>query len=51
MKRKRSSSIFLILGLAFLAVGMATDQTAFSWVAITFVLLSLILGGKWLRRR
>lgn len=51
MKRKRSSTIFLILGLTFLAVGIATNQTAFSWIAIAFVLLSLILGGKWLRKR
>jgi hypothetical protein len=43
--------IFLILGMAFLAVGLATDQTAFTWVAIAFVLISLISGGKWLRRR
>jgi hypothetical protein len=49
--RKRSSMIFLILGLAFLTVGLATDQTAFTWVAIAFVLVSLIAGGKWLRPR
>jgi hypothetical protein len=48
---KRYSSIFLILGLAFLAVGIATDQTAFSWMAVAFVLISLITGGRWLRRR
>ena len=49
--RKRSSAIFLILGLAFLAIGLATDQTAFTWIAIAFVLISLVMGGKWLRRR
>ena len=49
--RKRSSMIFLILGLTFLAIGLATDQTAFTWIAIAFVLISLITGGKWLRRR
>jgi hypothetical protein len=49
--RKRSSTIFLILGLAFLVIGIATDQTAFSWIAIAFVLISLISGGKWLRPR
>jgi uncharacterized membrane protein len=51
MKQKRTSSIFLILGLTFLALGIATDQTLFSWAAIAFVLLSLILGGRWLRKR
>jgi hypothetical protein len=49
--RQRSSAVFLILGLAFLAIGIATDQTAFSWIAVAFVLVSLILGGKWMMRR
>jgi hypothetical protein len=49
--RKRSSPVFLILGLAFLAVGLATDQTAFTWIAIVFVLISLVTGGKWLKLR
>lgn len=49
--RKRFSTIFLILGMAFLAIGLATDQTAFTWIAIAFVLISLVTGGKWLRRR
>lgn len=48
--RKRSSMIFLILGMAFLGVGLATDQTAFTWLAIAFVLISLVLGGRWLRK-
>jgi membrane protein implicated in regulation of membrane protease activity len=50
-RRGPSSTIFLILGLAFLAIGIATDQTAFSWIAIAFVVISLISGGKWLRPR
>jgi hypothetical protein len=49
--RKRSSMIFLILGMAFLAIGLATDQTAFTWIAIAFILISLIAGGRWLRPR
>jgi len=49
--RKPSSAVFLILGLAFLAIGIATDQTAFTWIAITFVVISLILGGRWFRPR
>jgi hypothetical protein len=43
--------LFLILGLAFLSIGLATDQTAFSWIAIAFVIISLLTGGKWLRPR
>jgi hypothetical protein len=49
--RKRSSPVFLILGIAFLAIGLATDQTAFTWIAIVFVLISLVTGGKWLKLR
>ena len=49
--RKRSSPVFLILGLVFLTIGLATDQTAFTWIAIVFVLISLVSGGKWLKKR
>jgi len=49
--RKRSSPVFLILGLTFLTIGLATDQTAFTWIAIAFVLVSLLTGGKWLRKK
>jgi hypothetical protein len=49
--RKRSSTIFLLLGLVFLTIGLATDQTAFTWIAIAFVFVSLVSGGKWLRPR
>ena len=49
--RKRSSIIFLILGMAFLAIGLATDQTAFTWIAIAFIVISLVAGGRWLRPR
>ena len=48
---KRTSTIFLVLGMAFLTIGLATDQTAFTWVAIAFVVISLVAGGKWLRFR
>ena len=48
---KRASTIFLVLGMAFLTIGLATDQTAFTWVAIAFVVTSLVAGGKWLRFR
>lgn len=51
MNRKNSAAVFLILGLAFLVIGISTDQSAFSWIAIAFVVLSLILGGRWMRPR
>jgi putative exporter of polyketide antibiotics len=46
--KHRASSVFLILGMTFLVIGLATDTTAFSWAAIAFVVISLILGGRWL---
>lgn len=46
--RKRSSMLFLVLGMTFLTIGITTDQTAFTWVAIVFVLVALVRGGKWL---
>jgi len=49
--RKRSSMLFLVLGMVFLTIGLATDQTVFTWVSIVFVLISLIMGGKWLRKK
>jgi cell division protein FtsW (lipid II flippase) len=49
--RKRALSVFLILGLAFLAIGLATDQTVFTWIAIAFLVISLVSGGKWMRPR
>jgi len=49
--RKRLSPVFLILGLVFLTIGLAADQTVFTWIAIAFVLISLISGGKWLRKK
>jgi len=49
--RKKYATVFLILGLAFLFIGIATDQTTFSWIAIACVLISLLIGGKWLRPR
>jgi uncharacterized membrane protein len=49
--RRRLSAIFLILGLIFLTIGIVTNQTAFTWIAIAFVLISLIVGGKWLKLR
>ena len=49
--RRRTSGIFLIFGIAFLAIGIATNNTAFTWIAIAFVLISLLANSKWLRRR
>lgn len=49
--KRRASSIFLILGIVFLAVGIATNNTSFSWAAAAFILISLVAGGRWLRPR
>ncbi len=49
--KRNISTIFLILGLAFLGIGLITDNTTFSTISVVFVVLSLILGGRWLRPR
>lgn len=51
LTNRKASRVFLVLGLVFLAVGIATDNTAFSWAAVAFVLISLATGGRWLRPR
>jgi len=49
--KRRPSGVFLILGLAFLVIGLATDNTAFSWIAVVFVIISIITSGRWMRSR
>lgn len=53
INKRRASTIFLILGLVFLVIGIGIgmDNTTFSYAAIAFVLISLVLGGRWLRPR
>ncbi|MDO8754743.1 MAG: hypothetical protein Q7J80_12670 [Anaerolineales bacterium] len=51
MNRRNISTIFLILGIASLAIGISIDNTAFSWAATAFILISLIAGGRWLKIR
>jgi len=43
--------VFLILGMAFLAIGISIDNKVFTFAAIAFVLISLITGGRWMRPR
>jgi uncharacterized membrane protein YqgA involved in biofilm formation len=45
-QKRRSAMVFLIIGFAFLAIGISTDNTAFSYAAIVFVLIALVLGGR-----
>lgn len=49
--KRKASGAFLLLGMTFLVLGIATDNTIFSWAAIVFVLISLFLGGRWMRPR
>jgi len=50
-KNRNRSTIFLVLGMIFLVIAFVTDNTIFSWAAIAFILISLILGGRWMRPR
>ena len=47
--RRIISIVFLILGMAFLAIGIGMDNTVFSWAAIAFLVISLVAGGRWMR--
>lgn len=51
LNKRTTSSTFLVLGIAFFAVGLATNNTTFTWIAIAFLVISLTLGGRWLRPR
>lgn len=49
--KRKASSAFLVLGMAFFAIGLSTDNTTFTWVAIAFIIISLVLGSRWMRPR
>ena len=49
--KRNAANIFLILGIAFLIMGISTDNKIFSWVSVAFILISLLLGGRWFRPR
>ena len=51
INKRNIANIALMLGMIFLVVGFVTDNTAFSWVAIGCIVISLIFGGRWMRRR
>jgi uncharacterized membrane protein len=43
---RRAPPIFLTLGMAFLSVGLATDNTSFTWISLGFVLASMLARRK-----
>ncbi|MEP7134818.1 MAG: hypothetical protein ABI904_07775 [Chloroflexota bacterium] len=49
--KRKISGAFLLLGMTFLVIGIATNKTIFSMAAIACVLVSLVLGGRWMRPR
>ena len=49
--KRKVSGVFLIIGMTFFAIGLYTDNTAFTWAAIAFIIVSLVLGGRWMRPR
>ena len=49
--KRKASMAFLILGMVFLVLGLSSDNTIFTWAAITFIVVSLVLGGRWMRPR
>jgi membrane-bound ClpP family serine protease len=51
LSKKNISVVFLVLGMAFLALGFSTNNKIFSWAAIACIVISLIAGGRWMRPR
>jgi hypothetical protein len=49
--RQKASTALLVLGLIFLALGLSTSNATYSWTAVLFIVISLVLGGRWLRPR
>ncbi len=49
--KQKISGAFLILGMAFFTIGLSTDNTSFTWAAIAFIVISLVLGGRWMKPR
>lgn len=49
--KRKASSAFLLIGMVFFVIGLSTDNTIFTWAAIAFIVISLLLGGRWLRPR
>jgi hypothetical protein len=48
---RRFSALFLLLGIVSLTIGIVTDQTDFTWIAIAFVVISMISSSKWFKHR
>jgi membrane protein implicated in regulation of membrane protease activity len=51
INRRNVSTIFLVLGMIFLAIGIGAHNTAFSWAAVACIMISLVTGGRWMRPR
>ena len=51
LNKRNISMIFLVLGMAFLALGISTNNKIFTWAAIACIVISLVAGGRWMRPR
>lgn len=49
VNKRTITRVSLILGMAFLILGLATDNETFSIAAIVFVVISMVTSGKWFR--
>jgi len=47
--KRTASAVFLILGMSFVTIGLATDNAVFSWLAIGFVVIALVLSRRGIR--
>jgi hypothetical protein len=51
MNAKKAAPYLLILGMMFLVIGLATDNKGFAVVSFLLVILALLTGGRWMRRK
>lgn len=49
IKNRKITRAFLILGMVFLTIGLATDNDTFSIAAIIFVVISMVTSGQWVK--
>lgn len=48
---RRASPIFLLIGMVFLAIGFTTNNNVFTWVSIAFLVIALVAGGRWSKKK
>jgi len=43
---RKAAPVFLLIGMAFLAIGFTTNINIFTWISIAFLVVALFSGGR-----